>query len=92
MRQSKSQRRGKKDPPKIRMAPQRVLGICLVIAGIIILAIGAASHKAPVDAATGSGAAGISLSNSWYILGGIGITLFGFILAVLGLRSRTARY
>jgi uncharacterized membrane protein len=91
MGQSPPMRRSNKAPKKLGMAPQRILGICLIVVGIVILAIGMAIQKTP-DATAGSGSTSFSLSNSWYILGGIGITLFGFILAVLGLRSRAARH
>jgi hypothetical protein len=76
-------RRSSKAPKKIGMAPQRVLGICLLVAGIIILAIGVASNNAST--------AKLGLPNSWFVLGGISITLVGFILTVLGLRSRGTR-
>ena len=87
MRQSSTIRRSKV-PKKLGMAPQRVLGICMLIIGIL-LAAGTAIHNANVDPGNTSGAARLGSSGSWYVLAGIGIALTGFILAVLGLRKRT---
>jgi hypothetical protein len=72
------------------MTPQRIIGICMLLVGVSLFVVGlAVPHTADPLATTTPGS--FSRVSTWYALGGIAIALLGFILAVFGMQTRSAR-
>jgi len=90
MASSSSIRRNKHSVKSRPIAPQRIVGICMILAGITLFIVGMATLQAADPLATTTPGS-FSRVSTWYALTGILLSLVGFILAVFGPRTRNAR-
>ena len=66
------------------MSPPRIVGIVFLILGVILLVIGLNASHSVADQVSNTFTGRFTQSTTWYILGGIALSIFGAILAFRG--------
>jgi len=72
------------------MNTQRILGVVLLVAGVVLLVLGMNASHSMADQVSNTFTGRFTHATTWYIFGG-GVTgLFGLLLVLLGARGSNA--
>ena len=72
------------------MNPNRIIGIVLLVVGIALLVVGMNSSHSVADQVSDTFTGRFTQTTTWYILGGIGLSVLGLLLAFMGWRNKSA--
>ena len=72
------------------MSQQRIVGIVLLVAGVIVLIAGMNASHSVADQVSNTFTGRFTKETAWYIIGGGAAALFGLLLVVTGLRGKSA--
>lgn len=72
------------------MSPQRILGVVLLVAGVILLIVGMNASHSVADQVSTTFTGRFTQGTTWYIVGGIALALLGLFTALFGGRGRIA--
>ncbi len=72
------------------MGPQRIAGIILLVAGVVLLIIGANSSNSFSDQLSNTFRGRFTDATNWYIIGGAAMAVVGLVLSLFGMRGRSA--
>jgi len=64
------------------MNSQRIAGVIALVVGIILLVVGMNSSHSVADQLSNTFTGRFTQATTWYIIGGIGIALFGVLLLI----------
>jgi len=70
------------------MSPQRILGVVLLVAGVILLIVGMNASHSVADQVSTTFTGRFTQATTWYIVGGIALALLGLFTALFGGRGR----
>ena len=71
------------------MSPQRILGVVLLVAGVILLIVGMNASHSVADQVSTTFTGRFTQATTWYIVGGIGVGLLGLLMTVVRLGKTT---
>jgi hypothetical protein len=71
------------------MTPQRIFGMLMLVAGVILLVTGMNSSHSIADQVSNTFTGRFTQATTWYIIGGIGAGIVGVFLLVGGQRGKT---
>jgi len=74
---------------KLDMTPQRIFGMLMLVAGVILLVTGMNSSHSIADQVSNTFTGRFTQATTWYIIGGIGAGIVGVFLLVGGQRGKT---
>jgi len=72
------------------MSAQRIIGVVVFIAGIVLLVVGLSASHSVVDQVHNTFTGRYTDATMWYIIGGIIAAVFGGVLVIFGPGSREA--
>jgi hypothetical protein len=72
------------------MNSQRILGVVLLVAGVVLLILGMNASHSVADQVSNTFTGRFTQATTWYILGGGASALFGLLLVLFGSRSANA--
>jgi hypothetical protein len=72
------------------MSPQRILGVVLLVAGVVLLVLGMNASHSVADQVSNTFTGRFTQATTWYILGGGAAALFGLLLVLFGGRGAKA--
>ena len=64
------------------MAPQRIVGIVLLVVGIVLVIIGMNSSHSVADQVSNTFTGRFTQATTWYIVGGVAAALLGLLMTV----------
>lgn len=71
------------------MTPQRIIGIVLLVAGVVLLVVGVNSSHSLADQVSNTFTGRFTQGTTWYIIGGILLALVGLLSIIMGLRPKS---
>ncbi len=74
---------------KSNMTPQRIFGLLLLVAGVLLLVIGMNSSHSIADQVSNTFTGRFTQATTWYIVCGIGAGILGFFMLLFGPRGKT---
>jgi len=72
------------------MNSQRMFGIVILVIGVILLVVGMNASHSLADQASSTFLGRFTHATTWYIVGGSLIACLGLLVAVFGVRGRSA--
>ena len=69
------------------MSPQRILGVVLLVAGVILLIMGINASHSMADRVSDTFTGRFTESTTWYIIGGISVGVLGLLMVLFGTRG-----
>ncbi len=73
------------------MNPNRIIGVVLLVVGVALLIIGLNSSHSVADRLSNTFTGRFTDSTTWYIVGGIGLSVLGLLLGAMSFRGKNAR-
>lgn len=73
------------------MNPNRMIGVVLLVVGVALLIIGLNSSHSVADRLSNTFTGRFTDSTTWYIVGGIGLSVLGLLLGAMSFRGKNAR-
>jgi len=69
---------------------QRIIGVVLLVAGVILLLVGTNASHSVADQVSNTFAGRFTQTTTWYIVGGIGLGIGGLLALIAGGRGKSA--
>jgi hypothetical protein len=69
------------------MAPQRIIGVVLLVVGVALLVIGMNASHSVADQVHNTFTGRFTDATTWYIVGGIGLGVIGLLMTLFGMGS-----
>ncbi|MDZ4754454.1 MAG: DUF3185 family protein [Phycisphaerae bacterium] len=71
------------------MSQQRIIGIVLLVIGVVLLIMGLNASDSVADQVSETFTGRFTKTTTWYIIGGIGLGLFGLLLTIGALGGKS---
>jgi drug/metabolite transporter (DMT)-like permease len=72
------------------MSPQRILGVVLLVAGVVLLIMGINASHSMADRVSDTFTGRFTDRTTWYIVGGIASGIVGLLMVLFGIRGKNA--
>ena len=71
------------------MSPQRIIGFVVLVVGIVLFIVGLNASHSVADRASNFWSGRFTEATTWYIIGGIGLSILGLLMAVFTGRTKS---
>ena len=71
------------------MSPQRIIGFVVLVVGIVLFIMGLNASHSLADRASNFWSGRFTEATTWYIIGGIGLSILGLLIAVFSGRTNS---
>ena len=71
------------------MSPQRIIGFVVLVVGIVLFIMGLNASHSMADRASNFWSGRFTEATTWYIIGGIGLSILGLLMAVFAGRTKS---